>query len=195
MLNTGGSFSQLIAEYGSKHVAQQEEASKRSILDEAHVGEQETGTKAPSRGAEKEGQILMLDEERATGSVPLSTFAFFLRHMSSIFPLILLALGLVLSQGIQVAHIVWLGFWQSNQFPNVSQAAYQGVFAGIAVLFALTAFGCNVTCVAFVIRASIAICGEGVSRIMAAPTSFLDRTPVGGRWGYADIRPVALLAG
>jgi ABC-type multidrug transport system fused ATPase/permease subunit len=98
-----------------------------------------------------------------------------------------LALGLVFSQGTQVAHTLWLGFWQSNESVNLSQAAYQGIYAGVAVVFALAAFACNAACVASVIRASMRMCSLALERIMSSPTAFLDRTPV-GLVGLQDVR-------
>lgn len=122
----------------------------------------------------------MLDEEREAGKMPLSVYAYLARNMG--FPLVvtILAIGLVFAQGTQVAHTLWLGFWQSREF-DLSQAAYQGVYAGIAVAFALAAFVCNAACVALVIQASKSMCNVALERIMSSPTSFLDRTPVSTR--------------
>ena len=166
-----GPFAHLVREYGFKAAEHQARAQQPTTLLDRPADEDHED--------EKEGAALMLDEERETGKMPLSVYGYLLKSMGS--PLIVgvLALGLVFSQGTQVAHTLWLGFWQSDEFPNLSQAAYQGVYAGIAVIFALAAFASNAACVALVIRASMRMCNLAMERIMSSPTAFLDRTPVG----------------
>jgi hypothetical protein len=93
----------------------------------------------------------------------------------------LVAFAYIVAQGTQVAHILWLGWWQSGRYPYLSQGAYQGIYAGIAVFYALALFVCNASWIALVVRGSIKLCITGLQRVMGSPAAFLDRTPVGMR--------------
>jgi hypothetical protein len=160
-----GPLQQLVNEYGSQLIKAEDDAEKK-----ADAGNEPT--------AKKEGKTHMLDEDRETGYIPPSTYFFWLRGMGSPFVVGLVFTGYVISQGIQVALVYWLGSWQSKRYPGLSQAAYQGIYAGIAVAYAIMAFICNSAFIWRNIKGSIKISLEAVRHIMGAPTSFLDRTPV-----------------
>jgi hypothetical protein len=122
----------------------------------------------------------MLDEDRETGHIPPSTYFYWLGTMGSPFVVGSILAGYVISQGTQVALVYWLGSWQSNRYPYLTQAAYQGIYAGIAVAHALMAFACNAAFIRRNIKGSVRHSLQAVRRILGAPTSFLDRTPVSG---------------
>lgn len=169
-----GPFRQLVHEYGSRaHKAEAEEGDKvKAVSADPQNKEHAAST------TKKEGQTFMLDEDRETGHIPLSTYLFWLRNMGS--PMVVLSVfaAYLLSQGAQVTHTLWLGFWQSSRYPGLSQEAYQGIYAGIAVFYALVSFASNAAFIGTNIRGSFRICVRAVQRIMGSPTSFLDRTPV-----------------
>jgi hypothetical protein len=71
-----------------------------------------------------------LVEERESGSVAFATYAFWLGNMGwAVWP-ILLGLAYVVSTGVSIANILWLAYWQQDEFEGLSQGAYQGIYAG-----------------------------------------------------------------
>ena len=168
-----GLFRRLVHDYGTAAVSEMQE---EELEDMAKV--------LPStdeREAGKEGNTYMLEEERETGHVAFSTYTYGLRAMGSPLIIALVALAYIVAQGTQLSHILWLGWWQSDRYPYLSQGAYQGIHAGIVVFYALALFVCNASWIALVVRGSIKLCITGLQRIMGSPTAFLDRTPVGTR--------------
>lgn len=168
-----GLFRRLVDDYGTKAVP---DTQAEELDDIANVL---PSTDEPEAG--KEGKTYMLEEERETGHVALSTYTYGLRAMGSPCIIALVALAYIVAQGTQVAHILWLGWWQSGRYPYLTQGAYQGIYAGIAVFYALALFVCNASWIALVVRGSIKLCITGLQRIMGSPMAFLDRTPVGMR--------------
>lgn len=87
-------------------------------------------------------------------------------------------LGYVIAQGSQIAHAFFLAQWQSNAYPDLSQNAYQGIYAGIGVACALLSFASTALFIVLVIRGSIWACMTALRRETELPMSVLDRTPV-----------------
>lgn len=118
-----GPFRQLVEEYGSKAVMNKSE-------DEEIVTTQTERKTAASLTGPKEGQALMLEEEKEIGSVALSTWGFWIRNMGPVVVPIMVGLVYLLSSGARVTNTLWVGFWQQIRFPNLSTGAYQGIYAG-----------------------------------------------------------------
>ena len=116
LLATEGIFQQLIQEYGSQATERPEGHAKQ---------DQEEPVKDPL-AVNKEGQKLMLDEERETGHVALSTYTFGLKAVQSPVFLCVVAMGYLFTQGTQIVHTLWLGYWQSDKY-GLAQGAYQGI--------------------------------------------------------------------
>lgn len=117
-----GPFRTLIEEYGLKFAMTEKEDAQEAMVDPAR------SDAAPA--ARKQGATLTLDEDSEQGAVSLATYRFWLSSMGSVWLLMLLMVGYIASAGSGVSLTVWLGFWQSTQFNNLSSAAYQGIYAG-----------------------------------------------------------------
>jgi hypothetical protein len=175
LLARDGPFRQLVRDFGSA------ETDVQTSVNVATPDE-------PAKEHEKqEGKAFIEEEERETGSISLSTWTFWLRGMGSPVLVIAAFLGYIIAQGSQIVHAFFLAQWQSNAYPQLSQGAYQGIYAGIGVLCALLSFASTALFIVLVIKGSVWACITALHRIMGSPMSFLNRTPVRPAFGaYAD---------
>ena len=79
-------------------------------------------------------QSMELEEERESGSVAFDTYAWWLGNMGSFIWPLLLAVAYVISTGVSIANILWLAYWQQDEFDELSQGAYQAIYAGESCL-------------------------------------------------------------
>ncbi|KAE8419738.1 P-loop containing nucleoside triphosphate hydrolase protein [Aspergillus pseudocaelatus] len=91
---------------------------------------------------------------------------------------IVLALA-VLSAGGTILSGVWLSFWVSNKFPQLSLGQYLGIYAGITGAQAAILYLFSVYVTTSAANASKAILEDAMYRVLRAPTSFFDTTPLG----------------
>lgn len=117
-MGQSGPFRELITEYGSLR----KETKDEKVIDKGE------STVVPITES-TEGKVFVLEEDRETGSVPLSTYAFFLRNVGSWGLLTLLGVTFMLGELALVSTTLWLGFWSGTQFSNLSQGAYVGIYA------------------------------------------------------------------
>ncbi|KAE8330642.1 P-loop containing nucleoside triphosphate hydrolase protein [Aspergillus sergii] len=92
--------------------------------------------------------------------------------------LIVLALA-VLSAGGAILGGLWLSFWASNKFPQLSLGQYLGIYAGITAGQAAILYLFSVCVTTFAANASRVMLEDAMYRLLRAPTSFFDTTPLG----------------
>ena len=122
MAQVDGPFRKLIDEYGSKALASQAAEAE----EEAQDGEKKTFKTT----FQKEGQALMLEEEREIGSVSPATWVFWLRNMEPVVVPLTVGVLYVVSSGARLSNVLFVGFWQQTRFPALNVGAYQGIYAG-----------------------------------------------------------------
>lgn len=121
---------------------------------------------------------LMQEEERAVNSVPLSTYTQYVRASGSIWNGIVPIALLLLSQGSNVATSLWLSYWTSQRF-DITRNQYIGIYVGLACLQALLIFAFSGTLSILGTRSSRTMFDSALARILHAPISFFDTTPLG----------------
>ncbi len=144
---------------------------------EEEVGEIEEEKKD---GKKKKRKVpgLMQAEERAIKSVPWSVYGSYIRASGSIFN-IFIVLGLLLaSQGANIATSLWLSYWTSNKF-GFQTGTYIGVYAGLGACQALLMFFFSLSLTIFGTAASKFMLNQAITRVLRAPMSFFDTTPLG----------------
>ncbi|KAG8714199.1 hypothetical protein FRC09_017893 [Ceratobasidium sp. 395] len=170
LLAANGYFAKFIAEFGTSSSREEEDAPKPQA---APTG---NGPKIQTSAQGKAG--IMQSEERATGSVNWKVYkAYFVAaNIGVVFPLLLLAI--LLFQGASVLSPYWLVFWQEERFP-IPQSAYMVIYAvlGFAQAFGLFCMG-GVFAI-FTFYASQTLHRDALNRILHAPISFFDTTPLG----------------
>ncbi|KAG9534257.1 ABC multidrug transporter-like protein, partial [Aureobasidium melanogenum] len=83
-----------------------------------------------------------------------------------------------LSQGANISTSLWLSWWTSNKF-GYSKGVYIGVYAALGVSQAVLMFAFSSTLTICGTRASKTLLHNAVTRVLRAPMSFFDTTPLG----------------
>lgn len=131
-----------------------------------------------AKGKKKKGKSLMQTEERAVASVPWSVYGDYVRASGSLFNAFLIFLLLVISQGANIMTSLWLSWWTSNQY-DLSMGQYIGIYAGLGAMQAMLMFGFMVTLTIVGTSASKSMLRDAITRVLRAPMSFFDTTPLG----------------
>lgn len=126
----------------------------------------------------KKAVALMQQEERATKSVSWSVWGAYVKSSGwwGMWPLI--AISLVLSQGSNIVTSLWLSWWVSNHF-GYSTGAYIGIYAALGVMQATLMFVFATILSTAGTNASKKLLQNALTRVLRAPMSFFDTTPLG----------------
>lgn len=126
----------------------------------------------------KKAAPLMQQEDRAEDSVPWSLYGAYVRASGTILNAPLGFLLLVLSQGANISTNLWLSFWISDKF-RYSTGLYIGVYVALGVAQALLLFAFSLLLSVLGTNASKSMFGQAMTRVLRAPISFFDITPLG----------------
>ena len=156
--------------------AQEEETEAQQEVNEDEVEDEKKDAK--KRKKVKKAAALMQQEERAVKSVPWSVYGAYIKASGSILngPAVLFLL--VISQCANIATSLWLSYWVSNVF-GLSTGAYIGVYAALGVVQAVLMFSFSVSLSILGTTASRIMLNKAMTRVLRAPMSFFDTTPLG----------------
>ena len=126
----------------------------------------------------KKGAALMQQEEKPEASVPWSVYGAYVRASGSIFNAPLVIIILIVSQGANIVTGLWLSWWTSNKF-GYGTGEYIGVYAALGVVQAMLMFAFSVLLSILGTTASKVMLRNAVDRVLRAPMSFFDTTPLG----------------
>ncbi|ATY63064.1 multidrug resistance-associated 5 [Cordyceps militaris] len=168
------------------NAVEKEEEEESQVEETAEKGEdkpkmERVETSAEDRAKSKKNKkqaMLMQQEERAEKSVPWSVYTGYLRASGSIFNLPFLALVLILSQGANIVTSLWLSWWTSDKF-GYTDGVYIGVYAALGFSQAFLMFAFSVLLTVLGTTASKSMLRDAVTRVLRAPMSFFDTTPLG----------------
>ncbi|CAH2350232.1 oligomycin resistance ATP-dependent permease Yor1p [[Candida] railenensis] len=132
---------------------------------------------------EHEKGSLFESEEKAVNGIEFGVYKNFVKYGSGIFkhysivPIILLSTAC--ATFCQIFANTWLSFWISDKFPGRSDGFYIGLYVMFVIMafvmlsfeFSLLAYMCN--------RSSVKLNFMAVSKLLKAPMSFMDTTPMG----------------
>ena len=151
---------------------QEEEA---EVLEDEVEEEKKTSKK---RKGKKPQAALMQIEERAVKSVGSEVYLEYIRASGSIWNLPLVLVNLIASQGANIGTSLWLSYWTSDRF-GFSKGVYMGVYAALAVVQACLLFSFSVLMTVLGTKASKVMLQRAMRRVLRAPMSFFDTTPMG----------------
>ncbi len=171
LMSNNKGFQQLMATTAQEEVIEE----KNKTDDQAEVEDEKKKAKKrqkPAAGA------LMQQEERAVKSISWGVYGAYIKASGSSLmgPLILIVL--VLANGANIATSLWLSYWTSNRF-GFGTGAYIGVYAGLGVLQALLMYTFSTLLSTGGTNASKAMLQRAMTRVLRAPMSFFDTTPLG----------------
>ncbi|KDQ57208.1 hypothetical protein JAAARDRAFT_35814 [Jaapia argillacea MUCL 33604] len=173
LMANDGPFSKFVQEFGTKDGHKEEGEEEVLGEDEVEEEKKEVKKKVPSGGAQ-----LMQAEERNTGSVSGKVYASYIRagRGSVILPILFLSLALI--QASTVLSSYWLVWWQDMAFHR-PQGFYMGIYAMLGVSQAIVFFIMGSTFSYLTYFASKSLHRSAIRRVMYAPMSFFETTPLG----------------
>ena len=163
-------FQKMMATTAQEETIEEEEVTNE---DEIEVEKKDMKTKKS-----KKGKALMQQEERQVKSVSWSVYLAYVRSSGSIWfgPLVLLLL--ITQQGANIATSLWLSWWTSNKF-GFGTGQYIGIYAALGACQAILMFCFSVTLSILGTTSSKVMLNQAVTRVLRAPMSFFDTTPLG----------------
>ena len=126
----------------------------------------------------KKAAALMMQEERAVNSVTWGVYGAYLRASGTLVNGPLILLFLTLSQCANIATSLWLSFWTADTF-GFSTGKYIGIYAALGVAQSVLTFNFAFSVAIGGTRASRIMLRDAMRRVMRAPMSFFDTTPLG----------------
>ncbi|KAF9266173.1 hypothetical protein L218DRAFT_897134 [Marasmius fiardii PR-910] len=175
LMAKGGAFARFIEEFGGD--------SSGSEGDEKGSGMKGGSERAAEKGTEKKESSkttkrLMQLEDRNVGSVSFKTYMNFFRagRLPFIAPLFFIAV--LFFQGSSVLSPYWLVWWQEESF-SFAQGIYMAIYAILGLAQAFGLFSMGVVFALFTFNASRSLHRNALKRVMHAPVSFFDTTPLG----------------
>lgn len=159
----------------------------QQLMESTAVEEKQEDSDAPpatfdaneTKGKKKKGgKGLMQTEERAVASVPWSVYGAYVRASGTIFNALLVAILIVVAQAANIITSLWLSWWTSNKY-GFSTGIYIGVYAGLGAVQAVLMFMFMVALTIIGTSASKTMLRDAITRVLRAPMSFFDTTPLG----------------
>lgn len=121
---------------------------------------------------------LIQQEDKAEDSVPWSVYGAYVRASGTMLNAPLGFLLLILSQGANISTNLWLSFWISDKF-RYSTGLYIGIYVVLGFSQALLLFAFSLLLSVLGTSASKSMFGQAMTRVLRAPISFFDITPLG----------------
>ncbi|GLB40491.1 putative transporter [Lyophyllum shimeji] len=174
LMSNNGEFSKFVTEFGSKEEEDKDNDKEEDAVEE--IDKDEKGD-APAKKATM-GAALMQAEERNTGAISWDVYKEYSRAGKGKIVLPLLFLSLVLIQGATVMASYWLVYWQERKWPQ-PQGFYMGIYAFLGVAQAVAFFIMGSMFAMLTYFASQRLHKGAIERVMHAPMSFFETTPLG----------------
>ncbi|KIO14752.1 hypothetical protein M404DRAFT_119962 [Pisolithus tinctorius Marx 270] len=188
LVMTDGEFAKLDREYGGrtediKGEGEEEEGSERSVLpprivtiEDVKLRSAQAREKAAGKG--KVEGLLIVKEQRRTGSVSLKVYWAYIKAGRGGVTLPLVLLFFLIMQTSQVMSSYTLVWWESNTWRR-SNSFYQTLYGCLGVAQALFTFflGASVDLMGYFVSQNLHY--QSVQKVFYAPMSFFDTTPLG----------------
>ena len=140
----------------------------------------DNGDTPTSRGPESPASKgLMQQEERSTSSLGWAIWKAYISATGSFFNCFSFLISLVMVNGSNIMTSLWLSFWTSNKYPYLSTGQYIGIYAGLGIAQTLLQFVFSTITTTCGTNASRTMLLRAMSRVLRAPMSFFDTTPLG----------------
>ncbi|PKY00275.1 P-loop containing nucleoside triphosphate hydrolase protein [Aspergillus campestris IBT 28561] len=131
----------------------------------------------PDNVSQRPAPALMQQEERA--SEGWGVWGTYIAASGSFLNLPIALIFLVLAGGMTLMTGVWLSFWTSNRFPSLSLGQYMGIYAALTVFQSVMLYLQSVQVKEAAAAASRRMLQQAMYRVLRAPVSFFDTTPLG----------------
>ncbi|EED18119.1 oligomycin resistance ATP-dependent permease yor1, putative [Talaromyces stipitatus ATCC 10500] len=128
--------------------------------------------------AKQPGEDLIQEESNSASGVSTGIYFRYYAAAGSVLLLPMIVLLLILSQGGAIVTNLWLAWWTSNKF-HFPTGTYIGVYAALGVGQAILLFIYTTSLSITGTRSSRQLLKRAIRRVLHAPVSFFDTTPLG----------------
>ncbi|TYJ53516.1 hypothetical protein B9479_005847 [Cryptococcus floricola] len=170
-----GAFARLIRDFGGEDQAEEEMEEEEEAVEAAGVKRVYNREDMVAKG---KSHTLMTVEERNTGNLTKGTFWGYFKAGHGLITLPIVLFAVVLAQAITVITSFWLVWWEELKWPE-SNGFYMGIYAGLGFGTAFSMFFQMFSIAMLNYFASVRIHASAIRRVMYAPQSFFDTTPLG----------------
>lgn len=122
---------------------------------------------------------LMQEEEKATASVSWNVWKAYIQATGSFLNTLIIAILLSFNSGSSILTNLWLSFWSSDRYPNLSNEQYIGIYVGLGGIVSVLMFTYSNYVSTCGTNASKHMFQQAMSRVLRAPMGFFDTTPLG----------------
>ncbi|KAG2035930.1 ABC transporter [Suillus americanus] len=168
LMANDGAFSKFVSEFGSKEDSTKKE---EKVAEGAEIEDKKT-----QKGSA--GKAMMQEEERNTGAIKWDVYREYLTAAHGPVLLPLLLLSVILMQCSSVMSAYWLVYWEENKWHQTA-GFYTGIYAALGISQALTMFMMGGVFALLTYYASQQLHRRSIQRVMYAPMSFFETTPLG----------------
>jgi ABC-type multidrug transport system fused ATPase/permease subunit len=168
LMANDGTFSKFVSEFGST-----DDSSKK---EEKEAKGAEIEDKKIQKGST--GKAMMQEEERNTGAIKWEVYREFLSAAHGPVLLPLLLLSVILMQCSSVMSAYWIVYWEEDKWHQPA-GFYTGIYAALGVSQAFTMFMMGGVFALLTYYASQQLHRRSIQRVMYAPMSFFETTPLG----------------
>ncbi|KAJ1554992.1 hypothetical protein HK096_010528 [Nowakowskiella sp. JEL0078] len=175
LIAAGGDFAKMISSYGSDADSSDEE----DLEDLVAKREVEVAELQSVLASKKTGKDIMTIEDQETGNVAASVWLNYIKASGGVIGFVIpLSVILVFFLSAFVGNNLWLTWWTDNQF-GLSTLQYIIGYICLAVLMTISTYIYALFFAFSGTRASKNLHEKALERIMRAPVSFYDTTPLG----------------
>lgn len=173
--SASGPFAALIRDFANED-QNEENAEKEEDAIETVVGRP---TPIPRDRLTANAQNALASKETmATGTVGMYVYKGYFKAGRGWITLPLLLAATVISQGFTIMTSYWLVYWQERRWPY-SDGFYEGIYVALGLGAAFTVFLMGAAQAYLCFFASVHLHNAAMQRVMRAPQSFFDATPLG----------------
>ncbi|WVQ79719.1 hypothetical protein IAT38_001819 [Cryptococcus sp. DSM 104549] len=171
-----GAFAKLIREFGNDDQAEESMENEAAAMESAGASKgKHDRAKMVAKGT---AHALMQVEERNVGSLKQGTFWDYLKAGKGLIMLPVLLFAIAVAQGFYVITSFWLVWWQERKWDEPN-GFYMGIYGGLGIGTAVSMFFQGFSNALINYFASVSIHRNAIKRVMFAPQSFFDTTPLG----------------
>ncbi|KAI9716185.1 MAG: hypothetical protein M1828_000411 [Chrysothrix sp. TS-e1954] len=166
-----------------KEDEEEEEEKKKEEAKPADDKKDEDEEEEKEKEEEKEDEKpkkkdLMSAESKSSSSVPWSVYIAFVRASGTILNAPLIAVLCLASQTLNIITSQWLSWWISKRYP-LPKGVYCGIYLGLGVMQVFLLFAFSTLLAVASTNASKNLFKQAIERVLGAPMSFFDTTPMG----------------
>ncbi|GAA5895556.1 uncharacterized protein JCM6883_001546 [Sporobolomyces salmoneus] len=175
LMETGDEFSKFAKEHGMSEGPSRNESKGGEVEVAKFVKKEKTDGKAEIG---KAGRPLQQKEDQASGSISFKVWKAYAKAANGYITIPLMLLALFLMGASQVLSNFALVWWQQGTF-DLSQSGRIGLYAGLGAGTAIFTFCVGIAAVFLGTTASRNLHDSALKRLVAAPMSLFDTTPLG----------------